>query len=253
MARMRSPTSSMSVASDTNMADTRLADGSAPSGTVAHRHGAHGEQRRLGAVVGALEVGAERAGHEREHHVVDGAAERVLDGLEVGERDPRQTHVAVLGDGPVPGRARGGERHGADRASRGRGGPARRAPPTGRCGRRVAAGSWCGGSARRRRSRAARRRWGSARLGSSTGSSKPSDVGGSMSNRCTRKSAPEAPSMAQWWTLVTMPTRSCLRPSMTHISHSGRLRSSWRLAICPASSPSSRRPPGAGAPMRRRW
>ncbi len=38
--------------------------------------------------------------------------------------------------------------------------------------------------------------------------------------------------MAQWWTLVTMPTRSCLRPSMTHISHSGRVRSSWRLAIC---------------------
>jgi len=60
---------------------------------------------------GALEVGAERAGHERQHHVVDGAAEGVLDGLQVGERDPCQTHVPVLRDGPVPGGARRGERH----------------------------------------------------------------------------------------------------------------------------------------------
>ena len=60
-------------------------------------------------------------------------------------------------------------------------------------------------------------------------------------------SAPDAPSMAEWWTLTTKPTRSCLRPSMTHASHSGRLRSRGTEAICAATSPSSRRPPGAGA------
>ena len=72
-------------------------------------------------------------------------------------------------------------------------------------------------------------------------------------NRCTMSSAPEAPSMAEWWTLVTMPMRPCLRPSTTHSSQSGRLRSSGELAICPAISPSSRRPPGAGQPIRRMW
>ena len=36
--------------------------------------------------------------------------------------------------------------------------------------------------------------------------------------------------MAEWWTLVTMPMRPCLRPSTTHSSQSGRLRSSGELA-----------------------
>ncbi len=66
-------------------------------------------------------------------------------------------------------------------------------------------------------------------------------------------SAPELPSMAEWWTLVTTPMRSCLRPSMTQSSQRGRDRSSGVLAIWPAISPSSRRPPGAGQPMRRMW
>ena len=90
-------------------------------------------------------------------------------------------------------------------------------------------------------------------VGSSTGSEKSSAAIGSRSNRWTRKSAPEAPSMALWCTLVMTPTRSCLSPSTTHISHRGLVRSSGAPAICPASSASSRRPPGAGAPILRRW
>ena len=52
--------------------------------------------------------------------------------------------------------------------------------------------------------------------------------------------------MAEWWTFVTMPTRPCLSPSTTQSSHSGRERSSCVLATWPATSPSSRRPPGDG-------
>ncbi len=66
-------------------------------------------------------------------------------------------------------------------------------------------------------------------------------------------SAPEAPSMAAWWTFTMKPTRSCLRPSTTHASHRGRERSSGTEAISPATAPSSRRPPGDGQVMRRTW
>ena len=68
--------------------------------------------------------------------------------------------------------------------------------------------------------------------------------------------APVTPSTAAWCTFVI----TAMRPpfwasvpamfSMTHISHSGRVRSSGSDAMCPAISDSSVRPPGDGSPMR---
>ena len=48
---------------------------------------------------------------------------------------------------------------------------------------------------------------------------------GSRSYSSVMISAPEAPSIAEWWILATNPIRFCLTPSMTQISQSGRVRS----------------------------
>ncbi len=59
--------------------------------------------------------------------------------------------------------------------------------------------------------------------------------------------------MTLWCILATMATYPCSRPSATHISHSGLLRSRGRLAMLPTSSASSCSVPGAGTPTRKRW
>ena len=67
-----------------------------------------------------------------------------------------------------------------------------------------------------RRSRTARGRSGRARARAPRRVGAAAAASGSRSNRRTMISAPDAPSMAEWWTLATKPMRSCLRPSMTH-------------------------------------
>ena len=68
------------------MADTLLL--SSPfSSSRAHRHGAHRDERRVGQRVVRLEVAAQRAAHEAEDDVVHGAADVVLDALDVVEAD----------------------------------------------------------------------------------------------------------------------------------------------------------------------
>jgi len=76
-----------------------------------------------------------------------------------------------------------------------------------------------------------------------------SATSGVRSNRATVISAPEAPSMAAWWILVSVARCPCSRPSITHISHSGRLRSRGNDMRWAASSDSSFGPPGAGTAM----
>jgi hypothetical protein len=77
---------------------------------------------------------------------------------------------------------------------------------------------------------------------------------GSMLHRWASKSAPATPSTTEWW-IFTITVTASLRasPSITHISHSGRSRSSGSPAIYPQISATSRRPPGDGAPTRCRW
>ena len=78
--------------------------------------------------------------------------------------------------------------------------------------------------------------------------------GGSASvlHSCDIRLAPVTPSTAAWCTLVITAIRPPAwasvpsTPSMTHISHSGRLRSSGSEARCPQISASSMRPPGGG-------
>ena len=89
------------------------------------------------------------------------------------------------------------------------------------------------------------------RSGSRAGNGSRAGGSASRSNSSVMISAPDAPSIAAWCTLVTMPIRSCLRPSITHASHRGRVRSSGIDAICAAMSASSRRPPGEGTATRR--
>ena len=50
---------------------------------------------------------------------------------------------------------------------------------------------------------------------------------GSSCSIATVISLPDTPSMAAWWTLVSMATWPCSKPSMAQHSHSGRLRSRW--------------------------
>ncbi|CFR76415.1 Uncharacterised protein [Mycobacterium tuberculosis] len=73
-------------------------------------------------------------------------------------------------------------------------------------------------------------------------------------HRWDSRFAPATPSTTAWWTLSITATVSLRAPpSMTHISHSGRSRSSGNPAMYPQISASSRRPPGAGIATRRRW
>ena len=78
---------------------------------------------------------------------------------------------------------------------------------------------------------------GSGSHGSSGGST--GGASGSRSKSWLMRSAPVTPSMAEWWILLISATRPFLPPSATHISHSGRWRSSGRDTRSPTSSASS--------------
>ncbi len=86
----------------------------------------------------------------------------------------------------------------------------------------------------------------------STGSG--AGASGSVPHSCDIRLAPVTPSTPAWCTFVMTasrpPASACASVpamfSMTHISHSGRLRSSGSDAIWPQISASSWRPPGAG-------
>lgn len=62
--------------------------------------------------------------------------------------------------------------------------------------------------------------------------------------------APVTPSTPAWCMRIMIAIRPSARPSMTHISHSGLLRSSAWPAMCAHNSASSCSPPGAGTAMR---
>ena len=78
----------------------------------------------------------------------------------------------------------------------------------------------------------------------------------SVLHSCDIRLAPVTPSTQAWCTLVITASRPpcCASvpatPSMTHISHSGRVRSSGNPAMWPQISASSVRPPGGGRPIR---
>ena len=91
----------------------------------------------------------------------------------------------------------------------------------------------------------------------STGSG--AGASGSVVHSCDIRFAPVTPSTPAWCTFVI----TAMRPpawasvpatfSITHISHSGRVRSNGSDAMWPQISASSLRPPGDGSPMRCRW
>ena len=62
--------------------------------------------------------------------------------------------------------------------------------------------------------------------------------------------APAMPSSRQWWYFISRATRPPTSPSRNHSSQSGQLRSSWVERRPPATSATSRAPPGLGTPMR---
>src|SRR5690606_36241668 len=66
------------------------------------RDGAAGDEARGGELALLVEVASQSAGGEREHHVVDRAAEGVLDLLDAGEREPRESGVALRRERSVP-------------------------------------------------------------------------------------------------------------------------------------------------------
>jgi hypothetical protein len=90
--------------------------------------------------------------------------------------------------------------------------------------------------------------------GPSTGSG--GGASGTGSQSLVSRLDAETPSTAAWCTLIINATRPRRRasvpatPSITHISHSGLLRSSGSEATCPQISDSSLRPPGGGNAMR---
>ena len=61
---------------------------------------------------------------------------------------------------------------------------------------------------------------------------------------------PETPSTDAWCIFENTTIWPLARPSITYISQSGRDRSSGMPARCPATSDSSRSPPGAGTASR---
>ncbi len=76
---------------------------------------------------------------------------------------------------------------------------------------------------------------------------------GSRSKSWASNSAPETPSMVQWWIFVTTAICPPRNPSTMYISHSGLARSSWRLQTSPTNRANSSTPPGAGSAEWRMW
>ena len=73
------------------------------------------------------------------------------------------------------------------------------------------------------------------------------------SRSTVRRSTPEMPSTMQWWTLQMSAHRLSESPSTTHVSQSGRARSSGCDMRRAMSAESSASPPGAGNAVRRTW
>ncbi len=189
---------------------------------------------------------AQPAGAQREHDVVDGAAQARLDLLDVGEVQahggevPRAAHRAVEARRAArrsPARARRARRRrGPVRAS-----AADASPRRGRRGCRAGSGPGRARTARRRSRRRGRRgRLGCRRAFGGAAS------GVASSSRWPMSSEP-TPSTRQWWVLVASAQRPPSRPSTSVISHRGR----WRSRRCDQKSPShscsSASPPGAGS------
>ena len=224
----------------------------------AHAHRDHGLQlEAVGDLAAAAQVAAEGAGHGGQHHVVDRAAERVLDGLDVAQLGAHPGEAAVGPDGRVVGARRGrvearpghrahahrgiAKRRSAPAAARGtrpaRSGPPRPAPWPARAAPRRAA--WC-------RSGAGAAASARPRPAGPTGS-------GEASNSTETMSMPETPSTSAWWVLASRAKRSSSSPSTIQISQSGLSRSSCCEKTRPARSISWRSEPGAGSAVARTW
>ena len=199
---------------------------------------------------------AQRAGHDREDDVVDGAAERVLDPFEgrqlragPGEAPVRadrlvQRHVGRrVGEGAddladalqrLGHPPRGASRDGARPRPRAR--PASAAPPPRR---------WRRGRPARRCSAAA------AAPSRPRPAPAPAPARGRRGRcRCRR---PEMPSTIAWWVLVRIAKRSRSSPWTSHISQSGLERSSCWEKTRPARRISCSSPPGSGSAVWRMW
>ena len=170
----------------------------------AHAHRDHRLQLEpVGVVPAAAQVPAERAGDGGEHHVVDGAAERVLDRLDVAQLGAHPGEAAVRADRRRCTATRGRRVQAAQAIA-----PTPPAAPRGRRARGAGRGT--------RRARCARPRPGTvarsssaspsscARDGSGRGSQRlPGAVGaagsGEVSNSTVTMSMPETPSTSAWW------------------------------------------------------
>ena len=194
---------------------------------AADRHRHHRDERAVGVLVVGVEVRAERAGAERQHHVVHGRAGGVLHRLHLGQRHRGEGEAPARGDGRVERRARRRERRrrrlevrlravATPHRQRAAGGLAERPAPRGRAG----------GSATWRRSPSSSGCRDGTRSGTHSSAGSCSAISGVRSSSATVISLPDAPSMAAWWTFESTATLPSSRPSITHTSHSGRVRSS---------------------------
>ena len=202
----------------------------------AYRDGDHRDER-LGGQLAALEQPrAQRAGADRDDGVVDRDAGRGLDRLDAVERQRAEGEAAVRRDAAVEARARRARRSCRSRtppsACRGRA----------RCPARDAADGRRAGHRRRRRAPSpAAAGWRAARAAPSAGAAAPAACGratparpgtrspsspasarggisrpsGARSNRMLMISAPDMPSTAAWWILVSRPTRPSSSPWTT--------------------------------------
>ena len=170
--------------------------------------------------------------------------------LTAGSDERGRGEDPLTGERSVDRRLRGGER-------RGRRARARQAPPARerrRCVRRVAFIMRMGEDSERGRGVGQHLGVGRDRCRASTPprAAGPRRPPGTRSRVATVISLPDAPSMAAWWTLLRTATWPPATPSISHISHRGRLRSSGMAFRWAASSASSRGPPGAGTATWRR-
>ena len=196
----------------------------------------------------------ERARDGREHNVVDGAADRVLDALVVVEvaADPGEAPVGA--DLDVEGRVRRGDAGASERAD-GLEASTRSAPAMRRGWRKTARTPRKASAGVVARSARARPRT-SASVGSGPGtqaSGEGEGASGFASKRTVVMSTPETPSIRQWWLLVTIPKRPPSRPSTSHISHIGFERSRRWEKMRAASVRSCCSEPGSGSAVWRTW
>ncbi len=111
-----------------------------------------------------------------------------------------------------------------------------------------------GSDARRATSSRQRSKRLGGRRGTKASGSGSSGISGESESRMWERSTPEAPSIVQWWILVmsAKPSPSS-RPSTTHVSQSGRLRSSGWAMIRAESFFSWACVPGRGSAVWRTW